>query len=436
MKEGTGNDMSDTRPIRPGKMSLSRQKACEGCIKSKRRCDMQVPHCGRCHSRGVSCVYSADSSNPMLAPSRSSSSSSTSSLPAPLDPDMRWLDSLVLNPQQLAQQTPLRIAEEEWLNAIITPNTYLQGLPTPDDSESNRTTPDAVPSRELIQLDKYVRIEKRSLSDDSSLTKAEVDFMWKILESMLKTFTATLQTLFIHPRLYSQSDKPLAITNLFSMCAAYQAKSPQNEDAIFRMLNAEVERLFSSYSEDIHDIHINLPLVQALLLYQIIRLFDGNIRQRALGERQQAKLLAWSEKLFQAIESSDKAVLSTMKLSEWDSWVFWECVKRTVFFVALMDGYYNYLRDNVCGCSAHIMLLTLSLNRHLWAASTQNDWRQNLNQTGKLDFCMHFDSNSDVTSVSAPANINEIGILFDSCVHGLVHAQEVFGSRVYAMIQA
>ena len=450
------NDMDNTRPIRPHKVAaaaaatLSRQKACERCIKSKRRCDMQVPQCGRCGIKGFACVYSKDSSNPMLASHRSVSVTTTS---AAMDPDMGWLDSVVLNPQHLAlQQTPM-IAEEEWLNAASlvmsgvssSSDTTPELLPTPEDSSatSANTSPGYGSSKELTVVDgKELFVRKMDDAQGDSVSSEEADFFLKLMQQLPKTFIDTLQTLFIHPRLYSFADKPVAITNLFGTCAAYLAKSRHNEDAIFRMVNTEVERIFATHSDNVNDVHLNLPLAQAFLLYQIIRLFDGNIRQRAVAERQQAKLLAWSDQLHQAIRRNDLAAThpnatpsSVRVLSDWDSWVFWECVSRTVFLIAMMDGLYKLLRDNVCGCDAKIMSLRISLNRKLWAASSPAEWRQVLGQTGKLEFAMHNGVATEIASLAPPANINEMGIILESSMHGLEHARDVFGSRVNAMIE-
>lgn len=44
--------------------SLDRQKSCFECARSKARCDLEVPSCGRCRTRGKTCVYGARSGNP------------------------------------------------------------------------------------------------------------------------------------------------------------------------------------------------------------------------------------------------------------------------------------------------------------------------------------------------------------------------------------
>ncbi|UZJ54488.1 hypothetical protein CBS101457_003808 [Exobasidium rhododendri] len=43
---------------------VDRQKSCYECARSKARCDLEVPSCGRCKARGKSCMYGARSGNP------------------------------------------------------------------------------------------------------------------------------------------------------------------------------------------------------------------------------------------------------------------------------------------------------------------------------------------------------------------------------------
>ena len=214
---------------------------------------MQVPQCGRCSMKGIACVYSKDSSNPMLAASYRSVgvTTTTTNTAAAMEPDMRWLDSLVLNPQQLAlQQTP--IIDDEWLNAasmamsgVSSSSETTPGLPTPEDSSpTSATSANASPdnhlsSKELVVIDGREQYVRRMNEQDEAVSNEEAYFFLKLMQRLPKVFTDTLQTLFIHPRLYNYPNKPVAITNLFGTCAAYRAKSEHNEDAVFRMINTE-----------------------------------------------------------------------------------------------------------------------------------------------------------------------------------------------------
>ena len=43
--------------VDPGTRDKSRQKSCDACVRSKRRCDKQTPRCTRCAKRGLPCLY-------------------------------------------------------------------------------------------------------------------------------------------------------------------------------------------------------------------------------------------------------------------------------------------------------------------------------------------------------------------------------------------
>ncbi|PWN23840.1 hypothetical protein BCV69DRAFT_279751 [Microstroma glucosiphilum] len=51
---------------------VDRQKSCQECARSKARCDLEVPSCGRCRSRNKHCTYGARSGNPNVRRHRES----------------------------------------------------------------------------------------------------------------------------------------------------------------------------------------------------------------------------------------------------------------------------------------------------------------------------------------------------------------------------
>ena len=50
--------------------SFDRQKSCYECARSKARCDLEVPTCGRCRARGKQCAYAPRSGNPNVRKAR------------------------------------------------------------------------------------------------------------------------------------------------------------------------------------------------------------------------------------------------------------------------------------------------------------------------------------------------------------------------------
>ncbi|KDN44575.1 hypothetical protein K437DRAFT_136991 [Tilletiaria anomala UBC 951] len=62
--------------------SLDRQKSCFECARSKARCDLEVPACGRCRKKGKPCTYAPRSGNPNVRKARQSGMSTTWQDPA------------------------------------------------------------------------------------------------------------------------------------------------------------------------------------------------------------------------------------------------------------------------------------------------------------------------------------------------------------------
>lgn len=65
--------------------SFDRQKSCYECARSKARCDLEVPFCGRCRARGKQCTYAPRSGNPNVRKARNAAAM------APIDAQMHTM---------------------------------------------------------------------------------------------------------------------------------------------------------------------------------------------------------------------------------------------------------------------------------------------------------------------------------------------------------
>ncbi|PWN46683.1 hypothetical protein IE53DRAFT_14225 [Violaceomyces palustris] len=85
--------------------SFDRQKSCYECARSKARCDLEVPSCGRCRSRGKQCAYAPRSGNPNVRKARNNGMFVPSRPSMPYDPSMQN-SSLSHNDSFGNQQSP------------------------------------------------------------------------------------------------------------------------------------------------------------------------------------------------------------------------------------------------------------------------------------------------------------------------------------------
>lgn len=129
----------------------------------------------------------------------------------------------------------------------------------------------------------------------------------------MKDFQCTLahdnRTIFLHPDLYKNS-MPTSMINAFSTSVLYSNRTPATQATVFRILSKNVADLLSEM--DLASVQLTrleqLGRVQALVLYQTMRVFDGDIRQRANAEKAMPVLEAWTLSLQELRDKSEDIV--------------------------------------------------------------------------------------------------------------------------------
>lgn len=100
-------------------------------------------------------------------------------------------------------------------------------------------------------------------------------------------------TPFLHRLLY-QHATPDCIVSCFSTCVLYSNRTPANAAQVMRALHSGVTGLINTEADRLMVTPLEkLARTQALFLYQIIRLFDGDIALRAQGEKDMPLLRTW-----------------------------------------------------------------------------------------------------------------------------------------------
>jgi len=98
----------------------------------------------------------------------------------------------------------------------------------------------------------------------------------KFCVAALKSYPAhlalTSKTAFINPRCYPAL--PHALQEACTVAALYITKNDRNEEMIWEVMGAKVNRLIHEYRPSM-TVPEHLAAVQALIIFQIIRLFDG-----------------------------------------------------------------------------------------------------------------------------------------------------------------
>ena len=140
------------------------------------------------------------------------------------------------------------------------------------------------------------------------------------------------------------------IVDAYACCALYMAKNRVNAPIILRTINARVAELASG-PEPTTPLE-SLARTQALLLYHIIRIFDGDIAARADAERTQSALEDSAMALlnganFDFAAQHPDAELPLFPLGPtrnfWHDWIYKESARRTLLFTLFLLQMYRVL---------------------------------------------------------------------------------------------
>lgn len=397
-------------------------KACENCAKAKRKCGKEVPGCHRCTSRGLPCVY---------PPARPTSF-------------VRLQDD---------QTTPPAVFDIWDSNVLFTPvsnfDVPLSDCPAHTDLQlllSNLQPPARTPTPPRKHLDCEWFLSPESWKGpeshpfaaagpdhDGINNKPSLPHPISSLKHFLNKLHRRSQDWvtrgsndFIHKELYTFRS-PRCIQDAQTAFALYLAKSDDTEDAVFRTLHARATQLLQDEEKHkmrgSHDVFGHLARCQALLIYQVIGLLDGDIHLRGAAEERIEILKAWLEQLIKSTttssalcfgntlpgesvgkkppstidvanafglgirdvlildDDSDKSSMRTIQSPHsmvqqeavWHAWLFAESLRRTWIAASGLQTSYLALRTGWAMCYRS---MKLTAGQGMWEAPTSYAWEK------------------------------------------------------------
>ncbi|KAE9370004.1 hypothetical protein N431DRAFT_508914 [Stipitochalara longipes BDJ] len=372
-------------------MAPPHRTSCLACVKSKRRCDVGLPQCERCTTKGLTCNYAG---NTRRAPT----------------------DTSIHNQDQTAaprsSHEGLADTSQDILNSILTPEIEMEQWL----SDSNE-----------IAIDGYVdsAFSVFEPGDDYITTGAiyeeRVRFASRQFRKYPEIFYTRGQNPFIHKHSYTEHLPPV-ISDALSACALYSGKNTENELFVFGDISRKAKDLVEMQRPFLSPVEL-LASIQALLLYQIMRLFDGDIRQRADAESHEAILISWTEQLLaRVVQNSltmDPEALSqdSISRSSWNDWIFEESCRRTILTSFMLQGTYSFLKfgyDNVTG---KINKLCFTAQVALWNARSEYHWRETSKE--KHHFKVTIDEWDSAMEGVKPEDLEELGIMIHALYKGM-----------------
>lgn len=322
--------------------AASRQKSCNACVRGKRKCDKRTPKCTRCAVKGLDCVY-------QRTPSGASGSQQQQ------QGQQQGQQHLQQQRQQQQQQSDIGLTPSVVDIPEFDMNFDLETLGTD-------TTPDSLQSDVHLQLDPHLEFSimdlmNDSMKEDSQLwnlhdyttkmdippvltrqpirdltlycendecmsfnpldiydNRTRIGYVVEFISTMHRTFAQTRCLPFLHPRLYG-SNLPRPILSAFCACTAYTSCTPQTKGWVMKLI-ADTARDIHREGERADTPHEKLARVQALVLLDTIRLFDGDVTLRAAAEREMAQMTLWAESLTEVRRELEREVDLTVPARE------------------------------------------------------------------------------------------------------------------------
>ena len=320
-------------------------RACRPCATSKRKCGKQTPSCVTCSRRGATCVYE------LPRPNRFSLQKGEQTV-------LLGEDTKAFEIQGSAQAQSAGIFDPEFEKLLLSLVLHKTGESAPL-TFSWFTGPDTwkvVQPPRRLQSACFIPIMKR---------------LTEIMRQWLTDLANSGSNAFIHHKLY-QSRIPKCLQDAFLCVTAYLNKTVANEDVVFQIIEHRVKNFVEDNGSFVIDASLglgnnnahtpdlieHLARVQALLMYQIICLFDGNIRLRFLAEGYITVLTAWLQTTLERFKDTacighhllaDASTTSDIQGQDdlhylhqpgllWLSWAGAESIRRTWIASAAVQG--------------------------------------------------------------------------------------------------
>lgn len=321
-------------------------------------------------------------------------------------------------------------------------------------------------------------VAEAGISSRNSHSVSQLNKSVHQVQRWVKQWVEEGSNMFIHKRLYYRDNDgyqsaggggvlnmPRCIQDAYTTCAAYFACTPKNKEMILKMVEQRVATLLEEEEDEEHkygsdndtedndqisyllpelaytqkrrsriendnydsrdettkrSVLDHLARVQALLCYQYIRLYDGDLRSRIMAESQIPVLSRWSMDMINSALLSSEYVhsISTMSFgkrsqasiekklnSDWHAWILAESVRRTWLVAGHVQCIYRLLSDGISMCPGGLMFTTRA---GLWHADTAYEWWTRCREKDVL-FCQSLESARHLLKRTRPEEVDEFG---------------------------
>ncbi|KAF2021972.1 hypothetical protein BU24DRAFT_340220 [Aaosphaeria arxii CBS 175.79] len=351
-----------------GYISSTRKKSCLACVKSKRRCDLGYPSCKRCSTKHLDCTYPNAAARQHQHQQVGVVVRQTTPDIVPVDEDKNDFNqnTIPVSKDQTesiipdAQFTPeIRALDPSWLQSTSGASSSRE-TPFQDDLNLSLDLPPRLSETLLPQI--------RQIWEPTILSQSQVLFVVDKICAYIPSLALSGATPFIHERMY-QGWQPQAYQDSCTIAALHMVKTPQNKAILTKTIDCKISALIASANT--WTLAEHLAAVQALIVYQIIRLFDPDLDLQRLADRQNILLAIWSAHLwkryFNELDPTDNC---------YDSWIFQESLRRTVLMSVFLRGIWcSFTKGGYCDQVPILAKLPVTRDGVLWSSDSEQ-WKE------------------------------------------------------------
>ena len=199
------------------------------------------------------------------------------------------------------------------------------------------------------------------------LSKSSLIYCVRQIQSCIPSLVTTSETPFIKQSTWTSTDfSPMQ--EAFSIAASYNCRNSQNEDMVHAVILKKSAEIFRNEYWSFEE---HLAAIQAMIILQIIQLFDGDIRLRAVAENRRIVL---QDQILRLQQRQDYEIPVEVESSPWHKWVFLESVRRTVVAYWHVEAIYGALKNGFCDLVPLLATLPLAVNGKMWNAASELEW--------------------------------------------------------------
>ncbi|KAI4648388.1 uncharacterized protein J4E79_010010 [Alternaria viburni] len=260
----------------------------------------------------------------------------------------------------------------------------------------------------------------------SPFAKSRVEYSIELVKLAPKMMVEQCCTPWAHLLLY-EDHMPRSLQDAHAACALYVTMNDNNAEHVARFITSRAEELIAT-SIPTTPIEV-LARTQALMLYEIMLIFGGDIRLYARSDALIPHLEDVGVVLL-PIAAEDPELPATLPLypstaarSAWQSYILRESARRTALVAFHITVIYTLLSGQMRSCAKELSLKNrVTLSAHLWKA------------TSAFDFAMAWNSKShfvikelDFTDVLRGAQPDDLDTFANMMLIGLQGIDDIRG---------